>query len=88
MNPERTSSLTPAGQAVPLSTLATGCSAHVQDARIERDLAHYLRAIGLTLSSRFQICQAGDPCIVQVGSTRIGLSGSVARRIFVIPVAD
>ena len=77
-----------ADDAVPLSTLACGRCARVQEARIDRDLAQYLRAIGMTLSSRFQVCQAGDPCIVQVQATRIGLSGSVARRIFVVPVGD
>jgi Fe2+ transport system protein FeoA len=88
VNPFLAPTLVPADEAVPLSSLAVGRSAHVQEARLDRNLAHYLRALGMTLSARFQICQAGDPCIVQVRSTRIGLSGSVARRIFVIPVAD
>jgi Fe2+ transport system protein FeoA len=31
------------------------------------------------------VCQTGDPWIVQVRSTRIGIAESVARAILVIP---
>jgi Fe2+ transport system protein FeoA len=33
------------------------------------------------------LCKAGEPCIVQVRSTRIGLSGKVADGILVVPYA-
>lgn len=47
--------------------------------------AALLEALGMTKSCRFRVCQAGDPWIVQVRETRIGLATSVARRILVIP---
>lgn len=43
-----------------------------------------LRALGLAESSRFRVCKAGDPWILQVRGTRVGLSDAVARRILVI----
>jgi Fe2+ transport system protein FeoA len=44
-----------------------------------------LGAIGLTDRCVLHICKAGEPCIVQVQSTRIGLARSVADGIFVVP---
>ena len=41
----------------------------------------FLRALGLTDACELRLCKAGEPCIVQVRSTRIGLSGEVARGI-------
>jgi Fe2+ transport system protein FeoA len=44
-----------------------------------------LRALGLTDRCSLRICKVGEPCIVEVRSTRIGLSKSVAHGIFVVP---
>jgi Fe2+ transport system protein FeoA len=44
-----------------------------------------LRALGLTDRCLLRVCKAGEPCIVQVRQTRIGLSRELARGIFVIP---
>ena len=44
-----------------------------------------LRALGLTDRCVLRICKIGEPCIVQVRATRIGLSRSVADGIFVVP---
>jgi Fe2+ transport system protein FeoA len=46
-----------------------------------------LLALGLTSTSEFRLCKAGEPCIIQVRSTRIGLARAVARRIMVTRVA-
>jgi Fe2+ transport system protein FeoA len=46
-----------------------------------------LRALGLTDHCVLKVCKAGEPCIVQVRTTRIGLSRHVARNLFVIPEA-
>ena len=43
-----------------------------------------LQALGLSGAEAFRLCKAGEPCILQVGSTRIGVSRRVASRIFVI----
>jgi hypothetical protein len=44
-----------------------------------------LGALGLTDRCVLRICKIGEPCIVQVRSTRIGLSRSVAEGILVVP---
>jgi Fe2+ transport system protein FeoA len=49
-----------------------------------RDL---LRALGMTATSVVRVCKRGEPCIVQVRSTRIGLSRALSGEIFVIPLA-
>lgn len=52
------------------------------DAR-ERDL---LMAMGLTPHCELVVCRAGEPCVVRVGATRLGLAGAVARRLLVRPM--
>ena len=44
-----------------------------------------LRALGLAEQSAFRVCQGGNPWILQVRSTRIGLSPAVAEHLLVIP---
>lgn len=44
-----------------------------------------LNAMGMTDRCQLKICKIGDPWIVQVKSTRIGLAKSLAQRIFVLP---
>jgi Fe2+ transport system protein FeoA len=56
-------------------------------ANLDPEACHQLRSLGLTESCQLRLCKKGEPCIVQVRSTRIGLSRAVARRIFVVPVA-
>ena len=75
------------GSAVPvrLSDLRVGAIARFHEARLDAEACRLLRALGLTKASRLRLCKHGEPCIVQVRSTRIGLSRSVARGIFVIP---
>ena len=46
-----------------------------------------LRSLGLVQGAPLRLCRVGDPCIVQVRSTRIGLSSSVAHSVHVIPTA-
>ena len=44
-----------------------------------------LLALGLAEQCLFRLCKAGDPWIVQVKGTRVGLSDAVARQILVVP---
>jgi len=71
-----------------LNDLAVGETAHFDRAEVDHDTAGFLRAIGLTRHSEVRLCKAGEPCIIQVRSTRIGLSRPVASRIFVVPIAS
>jgi Fe2+ transport system protein FeoA len=64
-----------------------GATARFHDARLDREMTRFLRAIGLTRTSEFRICKNGEPCIVQVRSTRIGLSRALAGQIYLVPLA-
>jgi Fe2+ transport system protein FeoA len=44
-----------------------------------------LHALGLTDAAPFRLCKSGDPWIVQVRGTRIGLAKAVADQILVRP---
>ena len=43
-----------------------------------------LQSLGLTGGARLRVCRIGDPCIVQVRSTRIGISKHVAQSVQVV----
>lgn len=70
-----------------LADLAAGARARFERADLDGPTARYLGAVGLTPAADVRVCKAGEPCIIQVRSTRIGLSRHVARRILVIPAA-
>lgn len=69
----------------PLSALDPGASARLSgsDGLASHEMA-LLRALGLTDRSVVRVCKAGDPWIVQVRATRIGLSDAVARKLLVV----
>lgn len=69
---------------VPLTELMAGERGELQTAELERDDRELLYALGLTEASPFRLCKTGNPWIVQVRSTRIGLSDSVARSLMVL----
>ena len=70
---------------VPLSQLAAGAVARLHAADIASSERAMLRALGLTSRSVLRVCKSGDPCIVQVRTTRIGLSRTLADSIIVVP---
>jgi Fe2+ transport system protein FeoA len=70
---------------IPLTKLSVGTTAHVHTADVDPPTAQFLCAVGLTGTCAFRLCKAGEPCIIQVRSTRIGLSRHVADRILVVP---
>jgi Fe2+ transport system protein FeoA len=69
---------------VPLTAVCPGQTARVHEVR-DPEARKLLRSLGLISTSRFRLCQIGDPCIIQVGATRIGLSREVAAALFVLP---
>ena len=68
---------------LPLSELAAGRVARLDRRELSEGEACLLAAMGLTLGSRLVVRSSGDPCIVEVRSTRIGLARSVASRLLV-----
>ena len=70
---------------VPLTSLEAGASARLHDTHLDDDTRSLLRSLGLTDASRLRVCKRGEPFIIQVRATRIGVSSSVAGGIFVVP---
>jgi Fe2+ transport system protein FeoA len=73
-------------QPVSLDQLTVGSLARFHGTDLSPDAAHQLRSLGLTTECQLRLCKKGEPNIVQVRSTRIGLAREVARHIFVVPV--
>jgi Fe2+ transport system protein FeoA len=68
-----------------LSDLRAGQRARLHTADLAPQDCALISALGLTDRCVLHICKAGEPCIVQVQSTRIGLARSVADGILVVP---
>jgi Fe2+ transport system protein FeoA len=68
-----------------LCDLEVGATARFHEATLDAEFSRFLRAVGLTQTSELRLCKNGDPCIVQVRATRIGLSKSVAGQVYVVP---
>jgi Fe2+ transport system protein FeoA len=67
-----------------LSELATGATARLHRRELSEGEACLLAAMGLTEGCRLVVRSSGDPCIVEVRSTRIGLARSIAERLLVL----
>lgn len=72
---------------VPLTSVPVGALATLHEVR-DAESRTVLRSLGLHDACVMRLCKAGDPCIVQVRATRIGLSNAVARCLYVVPEAD
>jgi Fe2+ transport system protein FeoA len=70
---------------VPLTSLVVGACGRLHDAHLDDDTRSLLRSLGLTDASRLRVCKVGEPFIIQVRATRIGVANSVADAIFVVP---
>lgn len=75
----------PAAQPLRLSALGAGRVVRLHAAELPAHDCAMLRALGMTDHCLLRICKVGEPCIVEVQSTRIGLSRSVADGILVVP---
>lgn len=70
---------------VPLTSLLPGTTCTLHATQVDRGCGDLLRALGLTDRCSLRLCKVGEPCIVQVRATRIGLSRPVADAILVLP---
>jgi Fe2+ transport system protein FeoA len=77
--------MTPVSRPIALTALAAGKTARLHEAQLDDASVGLLRALGLCETECFTLCKAGEPCILQVGATRIGVSRTVASNILVIP---
>jgi len=70
---------------VPLVELPCGVVARLAVCALPPLEAKLLAAMGLALGSRLIVRAQGDPTIVEVRATRIGLARAVAARLSVVP---
>ena len=71
---------------VRLSDLPEGASATFATADVDGPTARLLGALGFTNDCQLLLCKAGEPFIVRVRDTRVGLSRAVAGAIVVHPI--
>ncbi len=70
-----------------LSQLPTGAEATLVGDQLAADDRQILRAMGLTDHAPVRVCRQGEPCIIQVRTTRVGLSRAIADLLQTIPCA-
>lgn len=71
--------------ATPLVHVPIGASCRVRRMDLEPSDQALLAALGVTGRSALRLCQVGNPCIVEVRGTRIGMAHAVAERLWVEP---
>lgn len=70
---------------IPLTALKAGQRGALHTCDLPDGDRELLRALGLADRASFRLCKAGNPWIVQVHGTRIGIADVVARQIKVHP---
>ena len=68
---------------VPLAQLASGQRCRVAAMNVNPAEAQLLEAMGLTNHCELCVCRPGEPCIIRINCTRLGLAGTLDRRILV-----
>ena len=68
---------------IPLCQLRPGDRGRLRGANLCGDDCELLRAMGMNEHSEIRVCRTGEPCIIQVNATRLGLSSLIAREILV-----
>jgi len=71
---------------VALPNLPIDGVARVVDVDAQSDDAARLKALGICVDRKIQLMKAGDPLIVRVVGTRVGLSARLAEAVRVEPV--
>ena len=75
--------MTESTSAVPLTDLSVGAHAELRLSQLDAQTRALLRALGLTDGSNLRVCKQGEPFIIQVRTTRIGMARSVAAGLLV-----
>lgn len=71
--------------ATTLSELCAGAEGILLETSCQNSEGPLLRAMGLEPGERIRIARQGEPCIVEVKGTRIGLSSDLSRQVQVTP---
>lgn len=72
---------------LPLELLRPGEWADVAEVSGEATWVSRLAELGLRAGSRLRLLQAGWPCLLQIGGSRLSLRGELGTQILVRPVA-
>jgi ferrous iron transport protein A len=72
---------------LPLEFLHAGAWADVADVTGEPGWVSRLAEMGVRIGCRLHVLQAGSPCLLQIGESRLSLRGDLATQILVRPVA-
>lgn len=75
----------PVSAAVPLTGVQPGRCARVWSIEAPEDDAEHLKVLGICAGRRVWLLRTGDPVIVCVWGTRIGVSRRLADRVMVQP---
>jgi Fe2+ transport system protein FeoA len=71
---------------VSLAELPTGSVATLAGSLLPEEDRRLLAAMGLSDHSPVRICRQGEPCIVEVRTTRVGIARSIAERLHAEPI--
>jgi len=71
------------GPQIPLCAMNPGECGRIVSSRLGENDGELLRAMGMSEHCRLRVCRSGEPCIVQIDSTRLGLSREMTRLILV-----
>lgn len=77
----------PANDLIVLGLLSAGQTAVVESVMGGTDDVHRLREIGLRDGATVQMLQPGNPCLVRLGSQRLGLRSDALATVLVRPEA-
>ena len=75
----------PTSASIPLTDLPVDTEGELRLSSLDGQTRALLRALGLTDGSSLRVCKQGEPCIIQVRATRIGMARSVAAGLLVEP---
>lgn len=73
---------------VALPQATTDCPVRVTGVIGDCDDAARLQAMGVCVGRRVMLVQTGDPLIVRVAGTRIGISARLAEQVMVSAICD
>ena len=73
---------------VRLAEVPEGSTVRIVDTHLDAHSREHLRSLGVTPTSAVRVCKQGEPCVLQVRTTRIGISGSIARQLLVLLATD
>lgn len=68
-------------RSINLSELAAGAEGIVAETSCKAEEGPLLRAMGLEPGGRIRVARQGEPCIVEVNGSRIGLSSDISRQV-------